>query len=218
MSSTMKEKSFDRCYDLTSPKATFTRAANRFLKEYEEVNRFLTDEARAFAAAVKAVEEYINDTSEEYDSGKQYSSGEGFRDYNYYRTTSEFQYQALFDTDEYGEPVYSVRWYLFEVTKYTKYLRGSGLEKSSTDLEELARWTREKRGKYRYFCTHRPPSPGGIPRGYTTYEEYSSRSRYCGEVTYDEKPDEREAYNWGLVLDPDWERERQAWLGEEGSV
>jgi len=220
MSSTMKEKSFDRNYPLDGAQAGFTRAANRFLKEYEEVNGFLTDKAREFAEAVKNVREFRNDNSEEdnYDSGKIYSSGEGFREYSFCQTTGEYQFYAIFDTDDYGEPVYAVHWYLYEVTKYTKILKGSGAKRTSTDHTELTKWTHQNRGKYRYFCTHRPPANGCIPEGFITYEEYSTRSRYCGEVTYNEKPDNESVYEWGLTLDPEWENERAAWLEEEGSV
>lgn len=214
MSSTMKEKTFDRSYPLDGSQAAFTRAANRFLKEYEEVRGFITDEAQKFAEAVKSVEEYRNDIDENYESGKQYSCGEGFLTYDYYQLTSEFQYYSLFDTDEYGEPVFVVHWYLYTVTLYTKILKGSGLKKTSSDYHELAKWTYQNRGKYRYFCTHRPPSPGGIPEGFITYEDYSRRSRYCGEVTYNEKPDNNSLFEWGLVLDPEWERERAIWLEE----
>lgn len=74
-----------------------------------------------------------------------------------------------------------------------------------------------EKGKYRYFCTNRPPARGVIPEGFVSYDTYGRGERYIGEVTYNEKPADAELQNWGLVYDPDYERVRAYWLSEDNA-
>ncbi len=216
MSTTKMEKSFKKPFPITASKTVLGNAAKRFLKEFEQVWGYMTDDAEEFAAAIRSGEEF-GYSEDDYDSGEQRSNTANIGVYTF-RVKVEYYFYAEYDTDDYGDPCYLVSWYLYTVTVYTKYLKGTGIKISFTDYTRLVKWTYRERGKYRYFCTHRPPSAGCIPDGFTNYEVYLSGSRYIGEVTYNEKPDEEEAKNFGLIFDEGWESERAAAMAMEDEV
>lgn len=216
MSNERIEKSFHRRYGIPKTEAAlksiFTRAANRFLKDYRAAfgTSDVPEEINTVAEAIRAGREVGDiDCTETYD-GVWY--GGDYRHYDSYKRTDEIQYGTCYDKDEYGDGVYDVRWYFYSVTMFKKTIAGE--TKTTSDPSALYIWSIQKRGKYRYFCTHRPPSGGCIPTGYVSYEQYSPRSRYCGEATYNEHPDEKELYEWGLIPDPEWEQTREYYLQE----
>lgn len=211
MSAERTEKSFEKRYRIPNTeaalKAIFTRAANRFLKEYRAAfgSGDVPDDINAVAEAIRAGREVEDvDYTENYD-GAWY--GGDYRHYDSYKRTDEVQYGTCYDKDEYDNDVYFVRWYFYSVTVFKKTIAGE--TKTTTDPTEHYKWSFQKRGKYRYFCTHRPPSGGCIPAGYASFEQYARYSRYCGEATYNEPPEQSTLDEWGLIPDPEWERTRE---------
>lgn len=207
----MIEKSFDKIYAVSVKgvsQTALTRAANRLIAEYTAVfgGWSIPDEIKAIAEAIKAgagAEEYCDELRYEND-------GVGERIYDKVEYSNEASANAFWDTDDYNDPVYHVTWYFFASEYYSKKIGSKTLHASS--YNEILRKGAEAKGKYRYFCTHRPPSAGCIPAGYVSYDTYSQRQRYLGEVTYNEEPPENDLYNWGLVEDSDWERQRAAYM------
>ena len=51
--------------------------------------------------------------------------------------------------------------------------------------------------KYYYACTHRPPSPGAVPRGFIEYLSSDKRGRY-GIIAYTRILTDVEVYNYEL--------------------
>uniref|UniRef100_A0A6M3LRU4 Defence against restriction A C-terminal domain-containing protein n=1 Tax=viral metagenome TaxID=1070528 RepID=A0A6M3LRU4_9ZZZZ len=51
--------------------------------------------------------------------------------------------------------------------------------------------------KYYYACTHRPPSPGAVPRGFIEYLSSDKRGRY-GVIAYTRILTDVEVYNYEL--------------------
>ena len=206
----MIEKTFDKAYTIKRngiPQGTLTRAANRLIADYAAAfgSWCIPDEITAIAEKIKQ-----GTDSEEYEYENTYDgSGDSTKTYDSVKYTNEARAHAFWDTDEYNDSVYCVTWYFFASESYTKHIAGKTLRAGSyTDI--LKKVTAEK-GKYRYFCTHRPPSRGVIPEGFVSYDTYGRGARYIGEVTYKEQPPAEELENWGLVLDPDWERIRKAY-------
>lgn len=213
----MIEKCFDKTYTLQGgrdiPQSTLTRVANRLLKEYIEVNGdyLVPDEIHAIVANIKCCKDTVtHDDEQEYERN---CTEHGDRAYDSCKTTYENHAYAEWDEDEYGDPVYHVYWYFYTSETYTKRVGQQTLRAGSYD--DIVRKTYAAKGKYRYYCTHRPPSRGLIPEGYVSYETYLRGSRYIGEVTYNEKPTDRDLQNWGLVFDPEYERLRAAYTEVE---
>lgn len=209
----MIEKSFDKAYAMTAhgiPQSTLTRAANRLIAEYAAAfgGWSVPDEIMAIAEKIKQgvdSDEYENDSVNEY-------GGTGDKTYDTVKYTNEARARAFWDTDEYNDPVYRVTWYFFASEYYTKRV-GDKLLHAGT-YQDIHKKALAAKGKYRYFCTHRPPSGGVIPSGYVSYDTYGRGGRYIGEVTYNEQPPADELKNWGLILDDNWENIRLAFLGD----
>ncbi len=211
----MIEKSFDKAYPIKVngiSKSALTRAANRLLEEYKAVDcctdSGIPDEIKAIVEKIKA-----SVGSDEYEYEFTYDSpASPDRIYDSCKHTYEYRAHAFWDTDEYGDPVYRITWYFFTSESYSKRIAGKKIVASNYDdiyCKGLA-----AKGKYRYFCTHRPPSGGCIPKGFVSYDTYGRGERYIGEVTYNEQPTKEELSNWGLVFDPNWEAIRKAFLKE----
>lgn len=208
----MKEKSFDKTYKMRGcegiPKSTLTRAANRLIAEY----------CTAFGVAdvpdeIKAIAEQIKQCidTEEYEYENAYDfGGTGERIYDTVRYTNEARAHAFWDTNEYNDPVYCVTWYFFTSEYYTKRVGKQTLHAGS--YNEILKKSTAAKGKYRYFCTHRPPSGGCIPEGYVSFDTYSRTARYIGEVTYNKQPPADDLEKWGLVIDQEWAQIRAAYL------
>lgn len=208
----MIEKSFDKAYPIKHfdgiPQSTLTRAANRLIAEYAAAFGGwggVPDEITAIAEKIKQGVD-----SEEYEYENTYDGGSiGNKVYDNVKYTNEARARAFWDTDEYNDPVYRVTWYFFASETYTKNIAGKTLRAGS--YHDILTKVTTAKGKYRYFCTHRPPSRGIIPDGFVSYDTYGRGERYIGEVTYNEQPPAEALRNWGLVLDPDWERIRAAY-------
>lgn len=207
----MIEKVFDKSYTIKHggvSKSALTRAANRMLKEYAEAigTGSVPDELAAVAENIKRGED-----SEEYEfeSSNEYG-GTGNKVYDTVRYTTEARAHSFWSMDEYLDPIYNVMWYFFTSELYKKRIAGKTILAGSHT--ELLKKVTAAKGKYRYFCTHRPPSPGCVPKGYVSYDTYSQGYRYIGEVTYNEEPSKEELRVWGLVPDQDWEQMRRAYM------
>lgn len=212
----MIEKNFDKIYtprlcdgDDIILQSTLTRIANRLLKEYKEVDCCSDDnvpeEIKAIVEKIKAAED-----SDEYEFECAFdipADSEGV--YDSCKNTYEYRAHAFWDTDEYNDTVYHVTWYFFTSEYYKKHIAGKTLYAGS--YTEILKKVTAAKGKYRYFCTHRPPSRGVIPEGFVSYDTYSRWSRYLGEVTYNEQPSTEELRNWGLIFDKKWEEIRQVY-------
>ena len=207
----MIEKSYEKEVELTASQSVLTRLANRLIKDWCEVNETSTpsDEIKEVAEKIKNMEDVEDvDTHLTWTSDSYFYYGR--RDYDKVNRTYEEQYSAFVSI---VDDCYYVRWYFFTNSQYEKRI-GDKVYRARTS-EEIIRENYRHRGKYRYYCTHRPPSPGGIPEGYVHYEQYRQGSEHLGEVTYDEKPSDHDCEVWGLVLDKDYEREREMWLKDE---
>ncbi len=211
----MVEMTFDKAYapriggDDLIPKSTLTRIANRLLKEYKAVDHCadygIPEEIKAIAEKIKAAED-----SDEYEFECTFDSpAPSDRTYDSCKNTYEYRAHAFWDTDDEGDPVYRITWYFYTSEWYTKHINGKKITAGKYD--EIVRKVTAEKGKYRYFCTHRPPSRGIIPDGFVSYDTYGRGERYIGEVTYNEPPTREDLNNWGLVIDPDWERIRKAY-------
>lgn len=212
----MIEKAFDKAYtprlrdgEDIIPKSTLTRIARRMLNEYKEVDRCgdnsIPEEIKAIAEKIKAAED-----SNEYEFECTFDShADSERVYDSCKNTYEYRARAFWDTDEYNDPVYCISWYFYTSECYTKHINGKKITAGS--YHDINRKVIAEKGKYRYFCTHRPPSRGIIPDGFVSYDTYSQGSRHIGEVTYNEPPTREDLQRWGLVVDPDWERIRKAY-------
>lgn len=208
----MIEKSFDKAYPIRRngiPQSTLTRAATRLIAEYAATFggwSGIPDEITAIAEKIKQ-----GTDSEEYEYQHTYDGGSiGDKVYDNVKYTDEARAHAFWDTDEYNDPIYRVTWYFFASETYTKNFAGKTLCAGS--YHDILKKVMAAKGKYRYFCTHRPPSGGVIPAGYVSYDTYGCGERYIGEVTYNEQPSEKELQNWGLVFDEEWAHMRVAFL------
>ena len=211
----MIEKFFDKGYPIANTgeitKSTLVRTANRLIREYSLVfgREYIPEEIKAIAEKIKQGED-----SEEYEyENASEHCGYGDKVYDSVKYTYEARACAFWDTDEYGDFEYRVTWYFYTSEYYTKRI-GKQVLRAGTYADILKKAIAAK-GKYRYFCTHRPPAGGVIPAGYVSYDTYSQGQRYIGEVTYNEKPDKDELNNWGLVFDKEWEKIRKVYLEEE---
>lgn len=206
----MIEKSFEKSYPIGIngiAQSTLTRTANRLISEYSAVfgSWSIPDEIKDIAEKIKRGEEA---EEYEYESANEYG-GSYDKIYDTVKYTTEVRACALLDTDDYGDPVYYLRWYFFTSEYYTKHIAGQTIH--ATSHTEIVKKVTAVKGKYRYFCTHRPPSRGVIPEGYVSYDTYTRDARYIGEVTYDEQPSADALRNWGLIPDLEWERIRAAY-------
>lgn len=211
----MIEKAFNKAHPIKIngiPQSTLTRAANRLIAEYVAAFGGWCGVPAEITAIAEKIKQGID--SEEYEYENAYESGgDSTKVYDTVKYTNEARARAFWDTDEYADPVYYVTWYFFASECYTKRIAGQTLRAGSyTDI--LKKVTAAK-GKYRYYCTHRPPSSGIIPDGFVSYDTYGRGERYIGEVTYNEQPPAEALRNWGLVIDPDWERIRAAYADIE---
>lgn len=212
----MIEKAFDKTYKIRIdgvPKNVLSRVANRLIKEYKEANCCgeidVPNEIRTIAEQIKQGVE-----SEEYEYEYVWDSpAASDRVYDSCKNTIENRVHAFWDEDEYDDTVYHVTWYFFSSEYYSKYIGGKKL--TGGNYHDIFCKVIAAKGKYRYFCTHRPPSPGVIPDGFVSYDTYSSRERYVGEVTYNEKPSSDELENWGLIRDKNWDDICRAYEVEE---
>ncbi len=206
----MIEKTFDKCYAQNVPQSTLTRVANRLLADFKEVDRCsdnsIPEEVKAVAEKIRTAEE-----SEEYEFEHTFDSP-AHREcvYDLCRNYYEYRAHAYWDEDEYGDPVYHITWYFYTSEFYTKRI-GDKTIHAGTYHDIYTKGIATK-GKYRYFCTHRPPTNGAIPDGYVSYDTYAIGARYIGEATYNDPLTVEELNNCGLVLDPDWEQIRKAFL------
>lgn len=210
----MIEKSFDKSYKVTSrgvSQAALTRAANRLIAEYSLVfgGWCVPEEIKTISEKIKSCEEA---TEYEYEHSYE-SNGTGEKIYDKVKYANEARARAFWDSDEYGDPIYCVNWYFCASEFYTKRIGNQTLHAGT--YHDIAKKTVKAKGKYRYFCTHRPPSVGVIPNGFISYDTYSRGQRYIGEVTYDQPPTDDDLYNWGLVVDKEWDKIRAAYLSEE---
>ena len=64
-------------------------------------------------------------------------------------------------------------------------------------IEALAALIITQMNKYYYACTHRPPSPGAVPRGFIGYDANDKRGRY-GVIVYNRILTDIEQYNYEL--------------------
>lgn len=207
----MIEKSFDKIYKFDVSKGVLTRTANRMIAEYVAANGgwSVPDEIKAIAEQIRHAED--SEPYEEESENEYFNSGD--RIYDKVKYTNENRAHAFWDEDEYGDAIYRVTWYFFSSERYTKTIGGKVLQAGT--YEAIYRKIIAAKGKYRYFCVHRPPTAGAIPKGFVSYDVYIQGNKYCGEATYNEQPPEEMLYNSGLVLDTDWERIRKAYLEEE---
>ena len=205
----MIEKHFEKTYTVTAhgiPQSALTRAANRLLAEYTATfgDWSIPDEITAIAEKIK---QGIDADEYEYEHAYE-CGGTGDKTYDTVKYTSEARACAFWDTDEYNDPVYYVNWYFIASEYYTKRV-GNQLLHAGT-YHDIRKKALAAKGKYRYFCTHRPPSGGVIPSGYVSYDTYGRGERYIGEVTYNEQPSADELKNWGLIPDDNWDNIRAA--------
>lgn len=209
----MIEKAFKQEYSFFAPQATFTRAANRMMKDATAVfGSFVYDEIVAAASHIQKKEDF-----EPLDFDRKVTqSVRGDENASAYtrETTEEYYILGGADKDEYGEPTYFVDWYFFTSDRYTSTVGGQKI--TATDHSDLIRKQWAAKGKYRYFCTHRPPSLGCIPADAISFEGYGCGHRYIGEATYNRELTDEEADRWGLVLDTRY-AERRARLLKEGA-
>lgn len=198
----MKEKTHEVSIKVLAPQASFTRAANRFIKDYKEVygSCVPTDIEEAWGKIKEGLK--VEHTDHEHKD-----TLFGNRDYDRVEIISEFYYSAGYEIDEYGEDFYEAQWYFFENWIYYKEYFG---HKFIGSLENIHRETFKAKGEIRYYCTHCPPDRGCIPEGFITYDTYRPDERYCGEVTYNEAPSDYELDKWGLILDKEYPLERAA--------
>ena len=212
----MVEKVFNKCYPIGVngvPQRTLTRAANRLIADYIAAfgGFYIPDEIKTIAKQIK-----IGEIAEGYNWEHEHElNGTGEKIYDKVKYTNEARARAYFDNDEYGDPMYCVDWYFFSSEHYKKRIGGVLLRANT--YHDIYKKVTAAKGNYRYFCTHRPPSSGGIPSGYISYDAYSSGQNYLGEVTYNAPLKQSDLENWGLVLDTNWSDIRAALLGEEGN-
>lgn len=210
----MIEKSFAKAYtpslkngEYIIPQSTLTRIANRLLKEFKEVDHCSND---TIPEEIKAIVEKITAAadSDEYEYERTFDSpAHPERVYDNCKNTYEYRAHAFWDTNEENGPVYCITWYFYTSEWYTKCINGKKITAGS--YQDINRKVAAAKGKYRYFCTHRPPSSGVIPNGFVSYDTYSQGLRYIGEVTYNIPPTSEDLRNWGLEPDDDWERIRK---------
>ncbi len=205
----MKEKAFKKGYNYFAPQSTFTRAANKMLKDAVEVfGSFIYDEIKEAAAHIKKQEDF-----EPLDLDRKHIStvgGDAYGSAYKHETTEEYHIWGGMDKDEYGEPTYCVDWYFFTSERFTATIGGERI--TATSHHDFMRKQMKAKGEYRYFCAHRPPSLGGIPDGAVSFESYAIGNRYIGEATYNRELTDEEGENWGLVLDTDYASRRAYWL------
>lgn len=207
----MIEKVFEKAYDPTTSRgaAALKRVAKRLEKEYAEVDRSavgnLPDEVKTIIEQIKNAEETKN---YEYDFSYENSSHEGV--YDTVKYTREYHIHAFWDCDEYGDSVYCVTWYLFFSERYTKRIGDRKLQGSS--YMGILRKVITAKGRYRYFCAHRPPSWSVLPEGFVSYDVYPTGAEYCGEVTYNTAPSPDDIRRFGLVFDNEWEQIRAGYM------
>lgn len=209
----MIEKSFDKAYKVGVhgiSQVALTRAANRLVSEYTAVfgGWSIPEEIKEIAEQIKNCE-----PSTEYEYEHSYEiNGTGERIYDKVKYTNEARALSFWDSDEYGDQLFCVKWYFFASEFYTKRVGNQTLYAST--YHDIARKAVKAKGKYRYFCTHRPPSGGVIPAGYVSYDTYGRGECYLGEVTYNQQPSDKELNGWGLIIDRQWDKIRAAYLSE----
>lgn len=197
----MAEITFDKAYQPDAPQSTFTRVANRLLKVFNSAVGYLPDEVKGIADKIKQQAD-----ADDYEYEHSYECNGTNGAYDTVRYSSEHRVRAFWDIDEYGDHVYRVTWYFRESSWYKKRI-GEKLLVANSYLD-IVRKSVLAKGKYRYFCVHRPPTRGGIPDGFVSYDVYGDGAGYCGEATYNTELTDAELSNYGLIPDDDWERIR----------
>lgn len=187
---------------LCAPNTAYARLANRFLKECEEVLNNIPAEIELAAKAIRRGAQ--PDDAED--------SGSYPRSYLYDGIYWQKQWEWRFSASE-EDDTYVFDYYFFASEQYDATY--CGVKHKAGSSSEIREMICRQKGPIRYFCTHRPPSPGGIPDGFVTFESYPSSSRcrthgHIGEVTYSTPPPAEELRRWGLTRDPDWLREWSA--------
>ena len=188
------EKTHTAKISLTAPTACYTRLANRFLKECEEVLERIPQEVRCAADAIRLRTQVDDCEDEEKVDSRYYSDGV------YYSARLEWEFYSCVEDGMYIFYYYFLRSQVYNTTY-------CGVKHTSGDFQEIEKMKCRQKGPIRYFCMHRPPSPGAIPGGYVTYETFSNHGPYpgsIGEVTYLSPPPAKELDRWGLILDPEW--------------
>lgn len=208
----MVEKKFEKTYSIGHdglPKSGVRNASKRIIADYSAVFGVdIPDDIKDISEKIKRGEE-----SESYNFEYSWEAdGVGEKIYDKVKYDEECNAIAFWDEDDYGDPIYRVEWYFFSSEYYTKRI-GNKIIKA-TSYTDILKKTVAAKGKYRYFCVHRPPSPGGIPDGYISYDSYSQGHRYCGEVSYNVQLSEYELSKFGLVVDENWDRIRKVYLEE----
>jgi len=191
------EKYHTSSLDLFAPNWTFTRLANRFLKDCKEVLGMVPDEVQSAADAVRQGK-LLSDTED---------SGSIPRSYCLFGVYREKKWEWRFSADE-EDGRYILDYYFFSSERFDRTY--CGVKHVAGSMQDLGEQICRRKGPIRYFCTHRPPARGCIPEGYATYEEYPRGQRWIGEVTYFTPPPDSELRRWGLQIDPDWLREWSA--------
>lgn len=218
------EFSYQKTLKMPVNQTSLTRTANRFLREYSQMCGEISTDALRFADALRDCNPYFDDGGS--DKKVRFTQcADGYRDYDFMYISRHVEYMAIYDKDENGAHVYTVKWNMSQRTEYKKsmIIAGGGVvDITDTKRLKLIMWGYRMRGKYRYFCTAKIPTADTVPTGYATYEQYAPRHHYYGEVTYNVIPDEDDIYRFGLVPDAEWEKERSVWLcgdfgGENGT-
>lgn len=208
----MKKKTFKKDFMLNKKsfkQSELTKIAHLMLEEYREVfDSTPSDDIAYIAEQIKK-----HENIEPFEDCYTYTSN-GYRDeYAICESTIEVRISATNKTDEDGNTIYTIYWHFYANDIYTAYINGKKLV--SDDRTEIIALTTAEKGKYRYFCTHRPPTKGCIPEGFITYVAYSVLDTFKGEVTYNQDPAEEELKRWGLVPDPTWQEVQRIRMGDQ---
>lgn len=192
------EKSHTARLSVNGPISVYTRLANRLVKECEEALGFVPEEVSAAAETIKA-RNLIEEMEDEQKIPREYWSGRVYKSGNF-----EWKLYSCQEDLDYVFVYYFFRSEVFDANYCGVIHRGMS-------YDEIQEKIFRQKGPIRYFCMHRPPSPGGIPAGFVTYEPYGMYNRpipgAIGEVTYNAPPPAEELHRWGLHLDPDWVNE-----------
>lgn len=191
---------------LAAPSASYTRIANSMLKDAKTA--FGESPPDEVVSAYELIRQG-KPVEEEYENDRTFPWNVGVG--GTVRTIQECRVWGFWGEDLES---YVLDYYFFKNAIHQKTY--FGVKHAYPEYGELQKAIYRQKGKLRYFCTQRPPSPGGIPDGYVTYDSYPNsqfRGEWCpGEVTYNEPPPEAELRLRGLRLDPDWEQERNRYV------
>lgn len=208
----MKEIAKTKIISIWAPPASFTRISNAMMQDAQDAfGENVPDEVTTAFDLIRRQTE----AEEEYRVDNTCPMVFGVADKLHVIQECRVWFFVHHDSDS-----YILDYYFFSNSIYEKWYFGKF--HCFTDYQELVTALYRQKGKLRYFCTQRPPTRGGIPDGFVTYESYPNsrfRGEWCpGEITYNRPPPKDELWLYGLRLDPDWEQERNRYLGaNEGS-